>query len=682
VESNDLTPLFRPRTIAVVGASAKPGKAGSALLAALAGFGGSLYPVHPSATAISGRRAYPSVSAVGADIDLAILTVPAGAVPGVLEDCVTAGVRAAIVCAGGFAESGAGAELQQKVADIVADSRLRLLGPNTSGFVNPVDSVIATFVAPAARIPAGDVAIVSCSGGVSLATAFHAAGERLGVRLAVGLGNCVDVQIADVVDFLSDDPHTAVIGLQIEGVADGRALCAAIERASRSKPVVAYKVGRTDVEQFAKSHTGALLGDYALACAALRQSGAVLAEDLTGLIDALRALRVRRAAPRRRAGVGVVTGQAGPGIIIADTVSDAGASVPPLNDATMNRIGQLLPPLTWMGNPVDTGRPSPQFSQVLRAVADDPAVDVLAVYMLDEPDAVVPSEAFTAAGILESLPVVFGTAGPPGSTEAQAKALAPHGVPLYPTPERAARAAVALAQDSEARWRLTQSPPPTSRPARTLAPAVAQPDEHEAKELLTALGVPTMPRVACANRASALAALRALGGPVVVKLLHPEVLHKSDVGGVHLGIENEAALNAALDSIDRIPLTGPRRYLVERQAAPGVELIVGGLRDESFGPVVALGPGGISVELAARPRVQLAPLTRQVAEDLVAALPAAVLHGSRGARPLARQAVVDVLLAVSDLLVGHPAITEVDINPLRLTTDGVVALDALIVTDA
>lgn len=684
VKSTDLGPLFQPRSIAVVGASTKPGKAGSAQLTSLRRYRGPVYPIHPTASAVAGLPAYPLVGSVGEPVDLAILTVPADAVPRALEDCVAAGVRAAIVCAGGFAESEAGGELQHKVAEIVDGAPLRLLGPNTSGFVNPVDSVIATFVASAARIPAGDIAIVACSGGVNLATAFLAAREGLGIRLAVGLGNCVDVQAADVVDFLADDPKTAAIGLHIEGIADGRALCAAVERASRRKPVVAYKVGRTDVEQFARSHTGALLGDYELACAALRQSGAVVVSDLTALVDALRSLRARRATPRREPGVGIVTGQAGPGIIIADTVGSAGVAVPRLAAATADRVSRLLPPLTWMGNPVDTGRPAPTFPEVLRAVADDPNVDVLAVYALDEPEAVVPSTTIAASGALQMVPVVFGTAGPSANVDAQARALAELNVALYPTPERAARAAIALAQDSAAQWRAAQARTALARPvSRAVLPSLPlQPDEHQAKQVLTALGIATMPRVACANREEALAAFRTLGGPVVVKVLDAAVPHKSDIGGVHVGINDEGALCAALDAIDRIPRDGQAaRYLVERQAKAGPELIIGGLRDDSFGPAVALGAGGVSVELAGRPDVRLAPLTDEIAADMVAALPAGLLRGSRGNPPLPVRAVVDVLLAVGELLIAQPEIREVDINPLRISADGVVALDALVVRD-
>ncbi|WP_460397251.1 CoA-binding protein, partial [Actinophytocola sediminis] len=432
----NLGPLLHPRGIAVVGASDSPGKAGYALTRTLDGFAGPLYPVNPAGGTIAGRPAFPTVTAIGAPVDLAVLAVPPHVVPGVLADCGKAGVPAVIVCAGGFAEAGAaGAALQDAVAAVAREHGIRLLGPNTSGYLNPADGVFATFVPGVAEVPPGPAAIVAQSGGVNLALCFLAAAEGLGVRIGIGLGNAVDVGFADVLDHLAADDATSVIGLHVEGVADGRALVDAVAGAAARKPVVALKVGRTDVGDFARSHTGAITGPYALTRAALTQAGAVVVEDPTELIDALRALAAGRLPATERPGVGVLTGQAGPGLIIADTLAAAGVRVPALSAATRARVGTLLPPLTYQDNPVDTGRPGETFADVAAAIAADQEIDALAVYALDEPDALDLAATVRAAG--GAVPVLVGSGGSTAVLDRRQAGLAG---PLFRSPDRLARA--------------------------------------------------------------------------------------------------------------------------------------------------------------------------------------------------------------------------------------------------
>ena len=264
-----LRSLFCPKSIAIVGASATPGKAGNAMVRSLLGFPGELSLVNPTTSEIEGRSVARSVTALGAPVDLAVLVVPAGAVPSALEDCGAGGVKAVVVCAGGFAETAGGRTLQAEVAAIVSRYGMRLLGPNTSGFMNPVDGVMANFVPYVTRLERGPASIIASSGGINLAVSFLASGEGLGLRLGVGLGNTADVGFAEILDFLADDDATKVIGLHIEGVDDGRSLYDAIGRVSGAKPLVALKVGRSDVAEFALSHTGRLLGDFEVSRAAL-----------------------------------------------------------------------------------------------------------------------------------------------------------------------------------------------------------------------------------------------------------------------------------------------------------------------------------------------------------------------------------------------------------------------------
>ncbi|CAM5785672.1 acetate--CoA ligase family protein [Cellulomonas persica] len=677
-----LDPLFRPASIAVVGASAQPDKAGHAMLQALRRFPGALHPVNPRGGEILGRPVLTSLRE-SSDVDLAVLVVPPVAVPAALEDAAAAGVRAAVVCAGGFAESGPqGAAVQERAASVAREAGIRLLGPNTSGFMNPVDRVTANFMPAVADLTPGTVSIVAQSGGVNLTLAFLLARAGVGLRLGVGLGNAVDVDFPEVLDLLADDDATTAVGLHVEGVGDGPALVAALRRTTARKPVVAFKVGRSDVSEFARSHTGAMIGSYGVTRAALAQAGAVVVDSLEELVAALVALRAVRLPVATRVGVGLLTGQAGPGLVVTDALGARGIELPPLTAATQQRLTELLPPLTFQRNPVDTGRPSPEFGQVLAAVAGDPGIDVLGVYALDEPGALDPVAALgPAAGR-----VLFATGGPQDAIEQRAAALADAGIPTLGGPGELATGLAAVVAD--ARLRAVPDAPPAPA-SRTVGRAL---DEHEAKSLLESLGVRCPARRVADDRAQAHAALADLtrdGVRVVVKVLDAAVTHKSDVGGVHVGVHDPVALDRALDAIDAIPsgTTAPagadasRRYLLEEMAAPGTELIVGAVRDPAFGPVVLLGLGGVAAELGREPVLRLAPLSPERSEEMVRALPSAVLAGFRGAPPVDIAALATVLRAVGDLIVDHGDVTEVDLNPVRVTPDGPLALDALVVTE-
>jgi acetate---CoA ligase (ADP-forming) len=684
LSAHPLDALLRPRGIAVVGASASPDKAGHAMMQALDGFDGDLFPVNPRGGTILGRTAVAGLGELPGPVDLAVLVVPPQAVPGAIEQAAAAGVRAAVVCAGGFAESGpAGHELQQRTIEAARQGGVRLLGPNTSGFMNPVDGVFANFMPAAAALRPGTVGVVAQSGGINLAIAFLLERAGIGLRLGVGLGNAVDVGFAEMLDFFADDDTTTAVGLHVEGVSDGDALVAALRRVTARKPVVAFKVGRSDVGDFAKSHTGSLTGSYALTRAALAQAGAVVVDGLDEMVAALQALRSVRlpAAPRSATGVAVLTGQAGPGLVVADALGARGVRVPELAPATLDRLGDLLPPLTYQRNPVDTGRPSDTFPDVLRLVAAEPGIDAVGVYALDEPGVLDPVTAVEGAAGR----VLYATGGPADAVERHRVRLAEIGVPLYSGPGDLAIGLAALVSDAAARA-VPDAPPVTA--TRTLGRDL---DEDEAKSLFEAQGLRTMRRRAVADRPSAHDVLDELGGPdnpVVVKVLDAAVLHKSDVGGVHVGVRSHAELDAALDvidgiaAIDKIDGTSQRRYLVEEQAPGGTELIVGGVRDAVFGPVVLLGLGGVGVELGgpgAEPVLRLAPLSAERAAEMVDALPAAVLDGFRGAPPVDRGALAATLIAVSDVLTAHRDITEIDLNPVRVTARGPVVLDAVVV---
>lgn len=679
----DLASLFAPRRIAVVGASRSPGKLGAVMARSLRGF--AAQPDN-SVALVNGRddSMYPSVSAAAADgpVDLAVICVPAPACPGVLAEAAAAGAGAAVICGGGFAEAGRqGAELQRELARIVAAAGIRLLGPNTSGFIVPGVGLPASFVPGAADVPAGRIAVVAASGGVNHALAFGLAEAGHGVSLAVGLGNAVDVTSADVLAYLAGDPATRAVALHVESVADGRRLVDAVRRLTPRVPVAALVVGRHDVGAFAASHTGALATSWRATRAALAQAGAVLVDSERELADAAGALSVTRARPIEGPGTGVVTAQAGPGLLLLDDLRGRRVSVPELAARTQAVIGGLLPPLTYQRNPVDTGRPGPHLAAVLSAVAADPAVDLVAGYALHEPEAV-DLAAAVRNGRAAGVPVVFGVGGAGPEVTAVRQELAAAGIAVARDPSGVAAAVGAIVADARAQYRLAAAHRDTGEADRAMpvTPVLgAGPfDEHTAKEVLGALGIATTPRRACGNRAAAHAALAELGGPVAAKLLDPAVLHKTEIGGVRLGIRTHEELDAALDVLEA---AGARRFLIEAMAPPGVDLVAGARRDPVFGPVVVAGLGGTTAEAIADVAVRLAPLPAAEAALMPGELAArALLDGWRGGPVLDPAAFGRALASLGDLLAASPQVDEIEINPLRLTAGGLVALDAVIIT--
>jgi acetyltransferase len=706
-----LESLFAPRGIAVIGASASPGKLGAAMARSLASFPGPVLLVNdrrPDPAAGFHRSVADAVEATGAAVDLAVLCVPAAATAGALAEAAEAGVRAALVCAGGFAEAGGpGLRHQADVAAVVAATGLRLLGPNTSGFLAPGADLVASFVPGAGSIPAGRVSLVAGSGGVLHAVAFLLAGAGLGLHLGVGIGNGLDVTAADVLDHLaseaglqttlsggvghrdggSDAPKTVrgplgPVALHVEGVTDGRRLAESVERLSERVPVVALVVGRTDVGDLARSHTGALTPVWRTARAALRAAGAVLVDDERELVDALVALEKGRLPAGLQTGVALVTGQAGPAVLFTDRLQTAGVSVPRLGSAATTRLAELLPALTHRQNPVDTGRPGETFGDVLAAVGADPAVDLLAVYALLEPGAfdLTTAVGTAAAGLgPDGPPVVVATGGPADDVAAAHRSLATAGVAAYDGVAGAVAGVRALVDDARAR---------AERANRGSAVRLVLPEpfalpvgEDEGKRLLDWLGIATPARVACDDRSEARSALALLGAPVVVKMLQPVVLHKARVGGVRLGVRTDEDLDAALDALDT---AGARRYLVEETAPPGLDLIVGARRDPVFGPIALLGLGGDLADALERVVVRPAPLSEADATAMLDELfPGDTPEppGLGGVRPagLAPGSLVAAVTSLGALLAAVPEIAEIEINPLRATADGrLLALDVVL----
>lgn len=443
--------LFDPEGIAVVGASATAGKIGYEAMANAVEFDGPVYPVNPSASGtVFGEPFVESVADVEDRVDLALVCVPAPVVPGVLADCGAADVGGAVIYAGGFAEAGdEGRRLQERIVEVADGEDLALLGPNTSGFVVPRSNLYASFAGGVDRFRDGDVAVVAQSGGVAHALAFGALREGRGVAAMVGLGNRANVGFEETVPYFDDDPGTDAVVLHVEGTDTGRRLLETCRAAST--PVAAYKVGRADVGEFAASHTGALTGDHDLYAAGFRQYGVEPVDGTGELFDAGVAL-AKSPAPDGN-GVGVVTAQAGPGIIIEDRLKRGGARLPSPGAETRERVNGIVPDITYTGNPVDTGRPMPEFGEVVTAVAEDDAVDVVLVYELYEEALGYPVEALTGLADRVGKPVLFATEGPEADMAEELAELRAGGVPVFASPERGAEAAAMLARRGARRSR-------------------------------------------------------------------------------------------------------------------------------------------------------------------------------------------------------------------------------------
>ncbi len=446
-----LQPLFKPRAIAVIGASENPDKLGSIMIESLVDFPGPVVGINPR----GGEGLYTSVADAVAEhgpIDLAISCIPAGATAPALREASEAGVGAALICSGGFSEAGGpGDGFEADLMQVVEDTGLRILGPNTSGFFLPGEDLLACFVPGVKLLSDGNISVVSSSGGVNLATCFNLHRSGRGIRLGLGIGGAINLTATEVVEYLTEDDKTEVIALHIEKVEDGPRLVNAIREATRRKPVVALVIGRTDIKEFARSHTGSLDTSWQLTRSILEQSGAVVVDTEQELAEAAIALSARRMTPKANPQVAFVTGQAGPGMIIADRLQTDGACLPHLAQGPYGKITGMLPPMTFMKNPVDTGRPAPGLREVIAAVGEDDNIDAIGAFAIVEETLNLTTE-FIESGVTDT-PVLAAIDGPVANVaDATAKSVE-QGVPLVLGPTALAVGLRALAADAKAQYR-------------------------------------------------------------------------------------------------------------------------------------------------------------------------------------------------------------------------------------
>ncbi len=677
--------MFQPASIAHVGASNDPEKAGYHMFDSLKEFPGKLYPVNHNSAEIQGITAYPDLKSIGSPIDLLVLTIPAEFCSDVIQEAGEIGTGAVLISGGGFEESGKkGRELQDKIVAMCRNFGIRILGPNTSGFINLEIGLKASFNPLVKKLHSGSISIVSQSGAMGVILSTVVQSINLGVDITVGSGNAPDVSISDIIEYLADRPSTHVIALYLEGVEDGRRLYETIRKTVPKKPVVVFTVGRADIDDFAKSHTGKMIGSYELKAAALRQAGAVVASSSNDLIDAAHILSMTRLSPAENPGVGILTGQAGPGMIIMDYLRRRKVYIPELKQETRRRISEELPLKTFIRNPVDTARPEHEsFFKVFSYMADDPDIDVLIAFAMHEPMCVDPEDLFERIRLHTKKPIIFGTSGLPEDIDRTIQDLDALMIPSFVSPDRTAQAAWALIEDAKARHRLNLAMDhPHINVVRYPAEVSEYIDEGDAKNIIEAIGIPVPDRMLCDTHDEAEDFFRTMKKPGVLKISSPHICHKTEIGGICLSLSTEKQFKSALDKIDAIEIPdNSRRYLIEQMAPEGIDVIIGAKNDSSFGPTVMIGLGGVVAEAYNDVAMRIAPISHREALEMISELKSGILLGPwRRQTSYDRDAVADALVRIGDFIYNHPELRAIDLNPVRVYQGGLLALDALMVS--
>lgn len=693
----NLDALFRPRSVAVIGASERAGSIGRLLVQNLvqAGFAGPITPVNPKHESVQGLRAYPSVADMPSAPDLAIIAIPAAAAPQTVAELARTGTRAAVVISAGFEGNGRG--LERALLEAARPGLTRIVGPNTLGIIVPKIGLNASFAHVMPR--PGGIAFVAQSGAITTSVLDWAFARGIGFSHLVAIGDMADVDFGDMLDYLANDADTMAVLLYVEAVTSARKFMSAARAAARTKPVIVVKGGRhAQSAGAAASHTGRLAGPDAEYDAAFRRAGMLRVATLDELFAAVETLALAR--PPRGPRLAIVSNGGGLGVLAADALLDRGGELAALEPQTRAKLDACLPVAWSHGNPVDiVGDATPErYVAAMRAVLDDANVD--AVLVLHCPTAV-------TAGVEAARAVAAVAAERPNATvltswlgEHSAHAarveLERRRVPTYGTPEQAAHAFMQMVDYRQNQALLLETPP--SLPERfafdgtavrqAFAFARAQRREwltaREMREVLEAYGIRAAAVEEADSPAAAGAAAERLGGRVALKISAPSLVHKSEAGGVVLGLEGHTAVqNAAETMLERVRSSRPdveiRGFSVERmiEREGGTELIIGASAHGDFGPVVLFGEGGTAVELIADTALELPPLNLRLARALIERTRVARrLHGYRDIARVDVDAIALALVHLSQLIIDFPEIVEVDVNPLLATADGVTALDA------
>jgi acetyltransferase len=697
--------LLKPRSVALIGASDEPQSIGAVLASNLlsADFKGPIYLVNPKHKSIGSIRVYPNIAAAPSVPDLVVVATPSHTVPGIIAEIAGAGTKAAIVITAGFGESTQDHSrgLRQQMLDAARPSLLRIIGPNCLGMMVPDIGLNASFAHTMAN--PGRLAFIAQSGAIVTSVLDWAATRGVGFSHLVSLGNMSDVDFGDMLDYLASDPGTKAILLYIESISHARKFMSAARAAARSKPVIVVKAGRhAEGARAAASHTGALAGLDEVYDAAIRRAGMLRVHTLNELFDATESLAAGRLPEGADGRLVIVTNGGGIGVLATDALMDNGGCLAPLSNHVMSRLNEVLPPTWSHANPIDivgdaTGS---RYVAVLEVLQEDADVD--GVLVLNCPTAV--ASGIEAAGsVIEAIKrhhlacVLTSWVGEKAAVPAR-RLFGESRIPTYDTPEQAVSAFMHMVHYRQNQELLIQTPPsmpeafsPDFQTARAqIGRALHEKrewlTEPEAKLVLSAYGIPCVPTLSVTTPEEAAQATRDIGDPVALKILSPDITHKSDVGGVILDLEHPDQVRQAAEAmLQRIQMKNPEadiegftvQPMVRRAAA--LELILGVIEDPQFGPVILFGHGGTAVEVINDKTVELPPLNMRLARRMIERTQVwKLLQGYRN-QPAADLASIELtLVKLSQLIIELGEIVELDINPLYADANGVIALDARI----
>ncbi len=701
-EKYGLDAMFAPSAVAVIGATSDHGTVGRAVIENLlhGKFQGKVYAVNAQHPEVLGLKSYASIRDIPGPVDLAVVATPAATVPHLIGECVDAGARSAVVISAGFRECGAeGLALEQQIQEQLRRSSMCLIGPNCLGIMNPAIGLNATFAKAAPK--AGNVALLSQSGALLTAILDWSAREQVGFSAIVSTGSMLDVGWGDLIYYFGDDPHTKSILIYMESVGDARSFLSAAREVALTKPIIVIKAGRSEAaSRAAASHTGALTGSDEVLDAAFRRSGVLRVHNIEDLFYMAEALsrQPRPKGPR----LTILTNAGGPGVLATDSLVANGGELAELSPESLRRLDEFLPAHWSHNNPIDVlGDADPErYARALEIASQDPNSDGLLVILA-------PQGMADPAEVAERLKPYAKQSGKPvlaswmggNSVAAGEAALNSAGIPTFPYPDAAARAFTYM-------WRYTYN-------LRGLyeTPALAEPSaenatrnqveqiiqnarshgrvllsELESKQLLSLYGIPTVETRAAASEDEAATLASELGFPVVLKVISETITHKSDVGGVKLNLQDEAAVRSAYRAIESsvVEKVGPGQFsgvtvqpMVELD---GYELILGSSVDPQFGPVVLFGSGGQLVEVYRDRALALPPLNTTLAQRMMEQTRIfTALQGVRGRKPVNMAALENLLVRFSQLVLEQRWIAEIDINPLLASSERMLALDARIV---
>ncbi|PMB42497.1 acetyl CoA synthetase subunit alpha [Fischerella thermalis CCMEE 5330] len=702
-EHQPLDAIFAPKSIAVIGASEREGSVGRTVLWNLIShpFGGTVFPVNPKHHSVLGIKTYPNIAAVPEPVDLAIVITPASTVPGVIGECVDAGVKGAIVLSAGFKEIGTtGAELEQQVLQQVRRGKMRLIGPNCLGVMNPHTGLNATF-AHGMALP-GKVGFISQSGALCTAILDWSFRENVGFSAFISIGSMLDVGWGDLIYYLGDDPHTESIVIYMESIGDARSFLSAAREVALTKPIIVIKAGRTEAAALAAaSHTGALAGSDAVFDAAFRRCGVLRVKSISELFDMAEVLakQPRPKGPR----LTIVTNAGGPGVLATDALITDGGELAELSPETYAALNELLPPQWSHNNPIDIlGDADPmRYAKALEIVAKDPNSDGLLVILTPQAMTDPTQSAYKVKPLARiGKPILASWMGD-ADVEAGAEILNQASIPTFPFPDTAAHVFNYMWRynyNLRALYETPVLPEGVDTSDRTIAKTIIQTareagrtllTEVESKQILAAYGIPTVTTQVATSAAEAVRLAEEIGYPVVLKVYSETITHKTDVDGVHLNLRDAKAVREAYDAIAlSVSTKVGANHFAGVTVQPMVnlknsyELILGSSIDAQFGPVLLFGTGGQLVEVFQDRALGLPPLNTTLARRMMEQTRIyKALQGVRGRKAVNLEALEQLLVRFSQVVVEQRLIKEIDINPLLVKAEG-IAENSLVAVDA